>query len=581
MDTKISNPQNKETPSSPSVDIVMETPPLPQTSHDQGSLHSHNAKLSFKAALVQPKRLSQDEIEKRIAEFGESDDENEDMEDNDTPPTKSKIKITFSKERLKRSRAQWRGCLIIKLLGKNLGFKPLMDRIHRLWNLEGTIVPIDVEMQKLMLKDDKERRIFDPEIEALLHTEIVWWAEGACMKIKINEATGGGQYQHRVKLKPLEKPPVYHRRIFRLLDLAAGSSLDETSIMPNFNILIWNCRGAGNDNFKRHFSELIRTHKPKIVGILETKVTFRKMGLFFKHLGFSGFAYVDPYGRAGGIWIVWDTSKVSLNITHASSQAIHTEITKDGFEDWVLSTVYASPDPKNRDILWEEMDIQAHSSNKPWLVAGDLNDTLNSSERRSFAVDSSSSQRRKFVGHVNNCNLVDLGFSGPKFTWNNGRKGMANVQKRLDRALCNEEWRNLFPEGMVQTLLRTYSDHSPILIHVFGKNRFNPIRRPFRMEAAWFTNPSFEHIVANAWQGSNIFDCIKQVSKDGMAWNKDVFGNIFRRKRWVLARLEGVQKSMDYRFSHSLQCFEKDLITEFNEILTQEEILWFQKSRAK
>ncbi|KAG5557684.1 hypothetical protein RHGRI_007809 [Rhododendron griersonianum] len=281
------------------------------------------------------------------------------------------------------------------------------------------------EMQKLMLKDDKERKIFDPDTEALLHTEIVWWAEGACMKIKINEAIGGGQYQHRVNFKPLKKPPACRRRILRLLDLAASSSLNETFIMPSFNILIWNYREAGNDNFKRHFSELIHTHKLEIEGILETKIT------------------------------------------------------KDGYEDWVLSTVYASPNPRNRDFLWEEMESQAHKSNKPWLVVGDLNDTLNSSEGQSFAVDSSYSQRRKFARHINNCNLVDLGFSGPKFTWNNGRKGMANVQKRLDRALCNEEWQNLFPEGMVQILPRTYSDHSPILIHVFGKNRYNSINRPF------------------------------------------------------------------------------------------------------
>lgn len=76
------------------------------------------------------------------------------------------------------------------------------------------------------------------------------------MKIKINEAIGGGQYQHRVNFKPLKKPPAYRRRILRLLDLAVDSSLNETFIMPSFNILIWNCRGAENDNFKRHFQTL-------------------------------------------------------------------------------------------------------------------------------------------------------------------------------------------------------------------------------------------------------------------------------------------------------------------------------------
>ncbi|XP_058189471.1 uncharacterized protein LOC131307071 [Rhododendron vialii] len=302
-------------------------------------------------------------------------------------------------------------------------------------------------MQKLLLRDDKERVVLNAETEALLHIATVWWAEGTSMKIKINEAIGGDQYRYHVKLHPLWKPPAYRMRILRLLDLGNRFSLDDNFLMPSFNILLWNCRGAGNDNFKHHFSELVRMHKLEIVGLLETKITFRKMGLFFKNLGFSGSAYVNPNGRAGGIWLVWDTSKVSKNITHASSQAIHSEITKDGFEDWVLTTAYASPNPKNREIMWEDMEVQAHSNNKPWLVAGDLNDTLNSSEGRSFSVDTNSSQRRRFADHVNNCNLVDLGFSGPKFTWNNGRKGMANVQKRLDRALCNEEWRNLFPEG--------------------------------------------------------------------------------------------------------------------------------------
>lgn len=125
------------------------------------------------------------------------------------------------------------------------------------------------------------------------------------------------------------------------------------------------------------------------------------------------------------------------------------------------------------------------------MVAGDFNDISCSSEIMSHTHDSSASQRRKFSNNINKCNLVDMGSSGPKYTWSNGRQGIANVQKRLDRALCNEDWRQLFPEGTTLILPRTYSDHSHLLIYALGYIP-NGANRPFRFEAAWLMDPSFE-----------------------------------------------------------------------------------------
>ncbi|KAL5771617.1 hypothetical protein ACOSP7_015771 [Xanthoceras sorbifolium] len=42
------------------------------------------------------------------------------------------------------------------------------------------------------------------------------------------------------------------------------------------------------------------------------------------------------------------------------------------------------------------------------------------------------------------CDFVDLGFSGPLFTWNNKRGGSRNVQERLDRFFVTSQWVNLF-----------------------------------------------------------------------------------------------------------------------------------------
>lgn len=45
---------------------------------------------------------------------------------------------------------------------------------------------------------------------------------------------------------------------------------------------------------------------------------------------------------------------------------------------------------------------------------------------------------------VAECELVDLGYSGPPLTWNNGRDAEDGIQERLDRFLVNEGWKQLF-----------------------------------------------------------------------------------------------------------------------------------------
>lgn len=258
---------------------------------------------------------------------------------------------------------------------------------------------------------------------------------------------------------------------------------------------------------------------------------------------------------------------MTLNPTHMTSQAIHASVKKDDYEEWIFSTIYGNPNPRIRDMLWEDLESKAVNIGDGWMIAGDLNDTANQDESSSVADDGNGSQRRRFGDRINRCNLVDLGYSGSKFTWSNNRSGLANIKKRLDRALANSQWRTQFPEGMVQVLPRIYSDHSPLLIRTFGYHQNAFVNRPFRLEAAWLTDVSFANVVSNAWFGKNIFDCIKNFSKEASKWNRNVFGNIFRNKRWTRARIEGIQGAQDNQFSHNLQTLERSLISEFNNIL--------------
>uniref|UniRef100_A0A803MJW8 RNase H type-1 domain-containing protein n=1 Tax=Chenopodium quinoa TaxID=63459 RepID=A0A803MJW8_CHEQI len=54
-----------------------------------------------------------------------------------------------------------------------------------------------------------------------------------------------------------------------------------------------------------------------------------------------------------------------------------------------------------------------------------------------------------FSDWVDEAGLVDLGYNGPAFTWNNGRDGMELIRERLDRALANAAWLDLNPHTQI------------------------------------------------------------------------------------------------------------------------------------
>ncbi|XP_028112975.1 uncharacterized protein LOC114311106 [Camellia sinensis] len=315
--------------------------------------------------------------------------------------------------------------------------------------------------------------LLGPETEVAHLVAFAWWIEQIRMTIVLSWEGLNPQPVHSIQMASMRSEVDDRRRIRSIVkDLVSDSPLTYPS-MDLLCLLFWNCQGAGNNNFKRNLNDIIRTHKPEILVLLETKVPFSKMGNFFNRLGFTASTIVDPVGRVEGIWIVWDTSQVTVRASSATSQAIHATIHKADYDEWVLAAVYASPSPVMRDQLWDNLEDVAGTMGKPWLVAGDFNDFATQGERRSFTSRNSTVRNQKFLDRVNNCNLMDLGSSGPSMTWTNNRKGLANTMERLDRAMCNSEWRTMFPEATVRILPRTYSDHSPLLVYTQGTLKLN------------------------------------------------------------------------------------------------------------
>ena len=101
------------------------------------------------------------------------------------------------------------------------------------------------------------------------------------------------------------------------------------------------------------------------------------------------------------------------------------------------------------------------------------------------------------------CNLLDLGFSGPKFTWTNKRDIGNLIQERLDRCWATPSWKVLFPEANVSHLARINSDHCPLLVKLTEPPPTNG-ERPFRFQPMWNHHPAFQDIVRGAWRENTL-----------------------------------------------------------------------------
>lgn len=64
------------------------------------------------------------------------------------------------------------------------------------------------------------------------------------------------------------------------------------------------------------------------------------------------------------------------------------------------------------------------------------------------------------------CELMDIGFSGLPYTYDNGRKADANVKVKLDRVVANAAWRDLFGDVVLCHLVLSRSDHCPLYLEI-------------------------------------------------------------------------------------------------------------------
>lgn len=116
-----------------------------------------------------------------------------------------------------------------------------------------------------------------------------------------------------------------------------------------------------------------------------------------------------------------------------------------------------------------------------WVLIGDFNQVLRQEDKRGGRmIHGSAVDRMQCM--VNTCKLIELEFSGSRFTWSNGQEGRLLIE-RLDQTWANEAWMNRFDQATLHHLLRTDSDHSPLLLQTKGNIQHSGSGPPFQFQA--------------------------------------------------------------------------------------------------
>nr|XP_011470317.1 PREDICTED: uncharacterized protein LOC105353179 [Fragaria vesca subsp. vesca] len=179
------------------------------------------------------------------------------------------------------------------------------------------------------------------------------------------------------------------------------------------HILFWNARGAGSEKFRSAVHDLVKMNNVDILFICEPRIQFMGAKKCLLSLGFTDFEVREAAGFSGGIWLLWNKNKVTVEFVDSTFQSISVKVSWLGSSPWLLSGIYASPCNTARGTLWSYLDSLAARIGLPWLLLGDFNELL------SFADKIGGSNHYRFGGMqdwVCRNGLIDMGYQGADFT---------------------------------------------------------------------------------------------------------------------------------------------------------------------
>nr|XP_016494758.1 PREDICTED: uncharacterized protein LOC107813948 [Nicotiana tabacum] len=250
----------------------------------------------------------------------------------------------------------------------------------------------------------------------------------------------------------------------------------------------------------------------------------------------------------GQIWLFFD-AVVEWELVEDIEQQVTVRVFHHDLGQHMMMTfVYAKCSAIERLDLWDHLYYLASDMELPWLVGRDFNVIFHEDEKIG-GLPIHPPKYEDFAFCVNSCGLFEQGYKGSPLIWWNGRSNAECIFKRLDRIFVNLPFQNMLPTIEVEHLIRSGSDHAPLLM-TCGVQTTNFVKT-FRFLNFWTKHATFMDVVRQNWEADFIGDQflmfkqnIKRVKAALSKWNRETFGDIFKQ----LAILEDIVRVKEMLF---------------------------------
>ncbi|KAK4282627.1 hypothetical protein QN277_013982 [Acacia crassicarpa] len=345
------------------------------------------------------------------------------------------------------------------------------------------------------------------------------------------------------------------------------------------SMVFWNCRGVAKSKLGRTLKMMVQKHNVSLVALMETRTHGTHSSKLMRKINFDKVIIEEASGFSGGIWVMWDSKRIKVDVINQANQYIHMRIVIEGTRTFLCTAVYANPQEAIRHEMWEEMEMISQSITKPWIMAGDFND-IRCASKKIGGSPPDLSKCQRFQAFFDRCRVEEVISTGAKFTWQGPKwNHLDRVFKTLDRICANVQWRLNFENATTQVLPRILSDHSPLLLSARNQAQ-GWSDRPFRFMATWLDHPGFGKLMDDNWHtDTEIKLMLAEFTPHLKKWNKDIYGNINNRKRQLSDRIANVREKREQGDCLRLQELEEHLQRELDLTLEAEEVN--KKSRHK
>lgn len=220
-----------------------------------------------------------------------------------------------------------------------------------------------------------------------------------------------------------------------------------------------------------------------------------------------GWRFENNYSQAvgGRVWLLWSPDILVVVYLKMDQFILCGVLDPASGTSCTVAFVYAHNTEMERRSLWNDLATIANNhlvSSSPLVVIGDFNQILKAEDHFSLQpYDLPVRGMAEFQECLDQSSLADMEFRGTFFSWSNKRPEDP-ILRKLDRAICNENWRDTVFEPPGD------SDHSPAIISF----SFLPEVRKcsFKYFSFISTHPRFLEEMLLTWQeeipiGSRIF----------------------------------------------------------------------------